>query len=665
MNNWPKWIVVIGVLVLAACCCTGIFDQLQILSTLVPQLTITVPEIGTPRAPTPVPTFALIPVDPAAYETVDTLSQTIVPVNDPRELAERLKGIADIPETMDEAIPDYQIGDEREFWATNVDTNQNFQVTAVLRYIGENTLFWIEKGVDFDEGDLEELAGTFDQKIYPTVREFFGSEWSPGIDNDARLYIMYIGGLGYSLAGYFSSADEVHPLAHPYSNAHEAFFMNSDNVGLNDDYAYGVLAHEFQHMIHWYRDRNEESWLNEGFSELSTFLNGYDTGGFDYSFAYDPDLQLNDWPNDPNATGPHYGSGFLFVTYFLDRFGEEATKALVANQNNGMSSIDEVLAGLHAVDALTGNPIRADDVFSDWVLTNYLNDAAIGDGRFTYSNYPGVPSFYDTEEINDCPVDWKTRTVSQYGTDYIKIDCDGNYTINFEGNTMVSVVPEDPHSGKFAFWSNKGDESDMTLTQSFDFTGVSGPITLSYWTWYNLEADYDYLYLEVSEDGQEWTILQTPSGTDENPSGNSYGWGYNADSDEWIQETVDLSDYAGKTVQLRFEYITDAAVNGEGLLLDDISIPELNYSTDFETNDGGWEAAGFVRIQNILPQTFRVSLIQESSDTSVETFDIQPGEPISIPVSIGSGGLRQVTLVVSGTTRFTRGVATYRFSVQP
>lgn len=230
---------------------------------------------------------------------------------------------------------------------------------------------------------------------------------------------------------------------------------------------------------------------------------------------------------------------------------------------------------------------------------------------------------------------------------------------------MVSVVPEDPHSGKFAFWSNKGDESDMTLTQSFDFTGVSGPITLSYWTWYNLEADYDYLYLEVSEDGQEWTILQTPSGTDENPSGNSYGWGYNADSDEWIQETVDLSDYAGKTVQLRFEYITDAAVNGEGLLLDDISIPELNYSTDFETNDGGWEAAGFVRIQNILPQTFRVSLIQESSDTSVETFDIQPGEPISIPVSIGSGGLRQVTLVVSGTTRFTRGVATYRFSVQP
>ena len=63
-------------------------------------------------------------------------------------------------------------------------------------------------------------------------------------------------------------------------------------------YTYGVLAHEFQHMIHWYRDRNESSWINEGFSELSTLLNGLDPGGFDYIYTSNPDLQLTDWPND-------------------------------------------------------------------------------------------------------------------------------------------------------------------------------------------------------------------------------------------------------------------------------------------------------------------------------------------------------------------------------
>ena len=27
----------------------------------------------------------------------------------------------------------------------------------------------------------------------------------------------------------------------------------------------------------------------------------------------------------------------------------------------------------------------------------------------------------------------------------------------------------------------------MTLTREFDFTGVTGPIEFSYWTWYDLE----------------------------------------------------------------------------------------------------------------------------------------------------------------------------------
>jgi bacillopeptidase F (M6 metalloprotease family) len=79
---------------------------------------------------------------------------------------------------------------------------------------------------------------------------------------------------------------------------------------------------------------------------------------------------------------------------------------------------------------------------------------------------------------------------------------------------------------------------------------------------FDLEKDYDYLYVTVSEDGQSWKILKTPSGTDKNPSGNSYGWGYtglsgSGKSAEWVQESVDLSEFAGKKVQLRFEYVTD------------------------------------------------------------------------------------------------------------
>ena len=379
------------------------------------------------------------------------------------------------------------------------------------------------------------------KKIVTTDRSFFGSEWSPGIDNESRLYLLYVHGVGDRIAGYFSSNDEIPIQAHKYSNEHEMFIINSDTTGLGEEFTYGVLAHELQHMIHWYRDRNEESWLNEGFSELAAFLNGYDIGGFDNVYISDPDMQLNDWPNDPDTTTPHYGAGFLFVNYFLNRFGDKATQAVVEDKMNGLDSIEGVLRDLNINDPQTGQAIHADDLFADWVVTNYLLDPSVGDGRYQYKNYPNASKASPTTFIDQCPGKLENQTVHQYGADYLDITCNGKYNLTFKGNTETRLLPESPHSGKYAFWSNKGDESDMTLTQSFDFTNAIGDIYIDYWTWYDLETDFDYTYLEASEDGQSWTILKTPSGTDKDPSGNSYGWGYNGESKKWLKEKVDLS----------------------------------------------------------------------------------------------------------------------------
>jgi hypothetical protein len=220
-----------------------------------------------------------------------------------------------------------------------------------------------------------------------------------------------------------------------------------------------------------------------------------------------------------------------------------------------------------------------------------------------------------------------------------------------------------------SFWSNKGDESDMTLTREFDFTGVNEPIEMTYQTWYDLEADYDYAYVLASTDGQTWQILNTPSCTTEDPSGNSYGCGYNAlsgggSSVQWIQESVDLSPYAGQKVQVRFEYVTDAAVNGEGLLVDDISVPAVDYFTDFESDNGGWEPAGFARVENILPQAFRLTLIvkRTNGETTVTPVSLDSENSTDFPLDLQSGD--QAVLVVSGTTRFTREPAVYSLEVK-
>jgi len=632
-----------------------------------------------PDQPTPQVTLSTGQV---SNETVLTLENTIVPDNNPVELAERFQGIKNIPDTVPASIP-YQTGDKEQFWVTDSDSNVTSQTTATLQYAGSVVYFWVEDGVDFEQNDLDQLAQTFEDQIYPVDRNFFGSEWFPGIDNDPHIYILYTTGMGFNVAGYFSSTDEIHPLATEYSNAHEMFLLNADNSPLDDEYTYGVLAHEFQHMIHWYRDRNETSWLNEGMSELATLLNNYVHTGFIQEYIFEPDLQLNDWPNDENATTPHYGAGMSFVTYFLERFGNEATQSLVADVANGMDSVDDVLQAENITDSLTGQPVNGDSVVLDWMITNYLGDSSVADGRYAYNTYPEVfVHAGPTEYVEDCSSDSNTRDVHQYGVDYINITRDfglncGMNTLHFVGSTQTALLPADAYSGNFAFWSNKGDESDMSLTRAFDFTGVSGGITLNYQTWYDIETDWDYVYLLVSsDDGANWDLITTPSGTDTDPTGNSYGWGYTGLSgggsvSEWMQESVDLSQYAGEQVLLRFEYVTDAAVNGEGFMIDDITIPETGYSENFEAGDGGWQAAGFARVHNALPQTFRIALIAEVSegyDTTVQIIEVAANNVVDITLdfcltaNFSCNGIESYTLVVMGSTRFTRQTAAYQFS---
>ncbi len=356
------------------------------------------------------------------------------------------------------------------------------------------------------------------------------------------------------------------------------------------------------------------------------------------------------------------------MTYFLDRMGKEVTQQLVQHPENGLASIDLLMEEINALDPLSGQLITADDLVLDWVLTNYLLDSEVMDGRFVYSNYPEAPAVFETESFYGCQPGNQPRTVNQYGADYIRLACSGTHTLVFEGAQKSTLLPEPAYSGDFSFWSSKGDESDMTLTRQFDFSEASGPLTFSYWTWYDIETDYDYAYLMASTDGETWEILHTPSGTSDNPTGTNYGWGYNGLSGgdlQWIREEVDLSRFAGQRVWLRFEYITDAAVNGEGLLLDDLSIPEIGYFSDFEDDDGGWEGNGFVRVSNFLPQTFRLALvIDEKNQRRVEYLALPEENYLEIPFEIG-GDVEEVTLVVIGTTRYTRQLASYQINFLP
>ena len=669
----PIIAIVLILLVFCLCClclaAAGVFIANVATNAEPSDFTITEPWVEPWNAePTPEVTIdpGTINLEPdqlaEAHETLEVLNENIVPINDPIDLVGRLGGKPGVPDTLIDENAPYNVGAQKDFWVSNTDTNENFQISATLQYVGDNIYFWIEDGVRFNQSDLDRLASTFDQEIIPTNREFFGQEWNPGVDGDSRFYVLYAGGLGNSLAGYFSSADELHPDAHPFSNAHEMFLLSSDNVPLNDSYIYGTMAHEFQHMIHWYQDKNEESWVNEGFSMLAEHVNGYDTGGFDWEYMRNTDMQLNDWGGDVGQNGPHYGASFLFMVYFLDRFGEDATKAFVSHDENGFASLDAVFAELNIQNPTTGKLYTGNEFFADWVVANMLQDTGIENQRYDYISYSPY-SIDNTKTYYECPTTI-TGDVFQYGADYLSLACPGSYTVEFTGSEVVSLLPfNHPSSGEFFFWSNLGDESNMRLTREFDLSQVSGPVELRFNTWYDLEEDYDYAYISASVDGTNWDILDSQNCTSLNPSGNSYGCGWNGQSDGWIDEAVDLSQYAGEKVTVRIDYVTDAAVNGKGMAIDDLRLDAVGYASDLESDEGGWLAEGFVRVQNTLPQSFSVSVIHAGNQPKVEQYQLEAGEKLTLDVEIGNS-FDEVILVISGTTPVTREKATYQVEIR-
>lgn len=606
----------------------------------------------TPQAILPSPTSTLTEVT-----TEEVLADTVIPVRDRLDLARRFR-LSDrpIPAVVNPTLPAYQLGDQEIFWIGESDTLRHFQVTATLRYVGPHSYWWIEEGYSVPDSEVAASAETFEEVIYPTNRAFFGGEWSPGVDNDPRVHI-FIGNVP-GVGGYFYSINEYSKLINPYSNEKEMFFINIKAARPGSDRLESILAHEFQHMIHWYNDANEETWVNEGLSELAMVLNGYDTGGTERVFAQTPDTQLNTWGDSPNESIAHYGGSFLFMSYFLERFGEDMMRQVVAHPANGADGFDTVLAA-------EGEPYDFDDIFADWLVANYLDDPTVGGGLWGYRDL-SVNSISLDATHKDYPA-YREGTVGQYAADYIAFQGrEGELTIEFTGTTQVKVVPNQPHSGVYQWWSNRGDDSDMTLTHTFDLSGVD-QATLQFWTWYDIEEDWDFAYVEVSTDaGETWEILPGRHTTTENKSGNSFGHAWTGvsgggETPQWVQEEIDLSAYAGQVIDVRFEYITDDAVNHVGFLLDDIAIPAIGYFDDGEAGNGGWQAAGFARMDNLLPQRYVVQAIELGDEPQVQRMSLDELNHGQLTIAGLDETKDGVILVVSGITPFTTEVASYQY----
>lgn len=167
-----------------------------------------------------------------------------------------------------------------------------------------------------------------------------------------------------------------------------------------------------------------------------------------------------------------------------------------------------------------------------------------------------------------------------------------------------------PAEGETQWWSGSGNDLKNTLSRSVDLTGKSAA-SLTLDGWYDIEADYDFLYTEVSTDGgANWTAID---GTfDGNPiqRDGSDKPALSATVDAYGKLVYPLDAYAGKKIDLRFRYQTDGGLAMKGFTADEIAVTadgETLFSDNAETADDAWTAVGFTR-KRLLHQGVRAVL---------------------------------------------------------
>lgn len=639
-------VAVLVVLCLCLCCCgiatvSGVFWLDEQLSP-------------TPES-TPAPADFRSAVPPGAGHDLERrIADTPTTDTDYWQLYGQLKNETGEPATREpvQELSEYQVGDVHTFWMSDERQQRYWQIEAELHIKTEHAYLYVSQDTLFDADKLREAADLFESQIYPTNQRHFGSEWTPGIDNDPRMTILVTDEMPPGIAGYFSTVDEYPRAMKPRSNEREMIYVTSSY--LNDLEQFGqLLSHEYQHMIHWNQDISEATWVNEGFSLLAEEINGYESVLGGWQFWNDPDVQLSNWAEDPDDRLRNYAASKLFISYLGEHYGGyEALSQLVADDADGIVGVSHLLqAGGRDADFVT--------VFSDWTVANWLDDPTVGDGQYSYalrgSRQPQARATLqqDTTEY----AGW----VRQFGVDYIEINPQAGHSVTFEGSGLVRLAATDPHAGEFSWWSNRRNMLSSSLTRQVDLGGVE-TATLHFWTWHDIEDDFDYGYVAVStDDGRTWETLPGTHTTFENPNNSNYGQAYTGKSQSWREEQVDLDPYAGQRILLRFWYITDPGLNQPGWLIDDISIPEIGFSDDAEHGDGGWTVDGFVRSSNDLVQSYVVQLVEYGPQPTVRRLNLDAENKTR--VELGAETNRGV-LIVSGVTRWTSEPAPYRITVE-
>jgi hypothetical protein len=440
-----------------------------------------------------------------------------------------------------------------------------------------------------------------------------------------------------------------------------AIFVDSYNwkdrigPGSAQPYLYeGVVAHEFQHLIHNDVDGNEDSFIDEGMADLAEqFLYGTTTTASHIGEAlyYHRD-SLTDWKGELFD----YGTSVLWQDYLWEQAGGETLRGvpagrlapghadpfedsaakfadpgdrfvwdLIHDQANGMAGVADQVGGAATVEQL----------HRDWTLANLL-DGKVSEAQWNYRSLTlGGPDsegltiqdgikFYNAEVGGNVPPTrknvWRRAATESWGAYY------RNYYGSSPGMTMAFAGPLQDGvaavAGLNEWYSGLGNMLDISVARQVTVTAGE---TLRFQTWFDIEDQWDYGYVEASTDGATWVklpqVTTLPAATAD--LNGSAAWdgpgGLTGSSGGWQQAEYSFGPLSG-TLWVRFRYMTDEAFNGAGWYVDDVRAGA--YADDDTT--AGWMDAGWLWTTGLQSNDWTVDAYVPFAKASGKAYAVVP-----------------------------------------
>jgi hypothetical protein len=373
------------------------------------------------------------------------------------------------------------------------------------------------------------------------------------------------------------------------------------------------------------------------------------------AFLDTPDTQLNDW-DASGQNGAHYNASELFLAYLFEQT-DGTPRDLATEPANGIEGVRTYLRN-------AGEPRSFEDLAADWAVANLLDQA---DGPHGYRaldvSAPAMEAVDARGQVEGA--------VHQFGVDYLELTAasfPSGVSISFQGEAVVPVFAGQNDARGAVWWSGRGDSIDSMLTRELDLTGVA-TASLTYRTWFDIEEDFDYGYVEASSDaGATWQLLAGRHTTDEDPLERAYGPGYTGRSGggetaSWVDERIDLSAFAGSKILLRFEMVNDDAANRPGWAIDDVTVAEISFFDGAESDPGGWHREGFRRLSEPLAQDFELRAVIMSDTPDATPVELDGSNRATVDLAgLGSEYSRAI-LVIMGATDGTTEPARYTYDV--